>query len=102
MNADLKRTLTSTLGRSLVWTLALAAATAQGPGGPELNVAHYKAPEFPVAGPVSDESALPSSSHQIQVPAPSASSTEWINSSPLFLSLLWKRPENPTGSYSRL
>jgi thiol-disulfide isomerase/thioredoxin len=88
MNSDLKRTLASTLCRSLVWTLALATATAQGPGGPELNVVHYKAPEFPVAGPVSDESALPSSSRQgqVQAPAPSAPSTEWINSSPLTMS----------------
>lgn len=92
MNARLKRPLSSTLYRSLAWTLAVATATAQGPGGPGLNVVHYKAPEFPVAGlaPLSDESALPSSSHQIQAPAPalSASSTEWINSSPLTMSRL--------------
>jgi thiol-disulfide isomerase/thioredoxin len=88
MNSVLKRTLTSTLCRSLVWMVTLASATAQGPGGPELNVVHYKAPEFPVTGPLSDESALPSSSRQsqVQAPAPSATSTEWINSSPLTMS----------------
>ncbi len=88
MVTRLKRTLTSTLWRPLVWTFTLATATAQGPGGPELNVVHYKAPEFPVTGPLSNEPALPSSSRQgqVQAPAPSAPSTEWINSSPLTMS----------------
>ncbi len=90
MKADLKRSLTSILCGSLAWTLSLATASAQGPGGPELSVVHYKAPEFPASGPApfSDESELPSSSHQIQVqaPAPPASSTTWINSSPLTMS----------------
>ena len=88
MNAKLKRTLTSTLFPSLVWVLTLAAATAQAPGGPELNVVHYKAPEFPVAGPLSDESGPPSSTRQshVQAPEPSTSSPEWINSSPLTMS----------------
>jgi len=68
-----------------VWTLTLAAATAQGPRG-ELNVMHYKAPEFPATSLLSDESQVPSSTRQIQAPAPSAPSTEWINSSPLTMS----------------
>jgi hypothetical protein len=42
MNSDLRRTLASTLCRCLVWTLTLATATAQGPGGPELNVVHTR------------------------------------------------------------
>ena len=88
MNAGLKRTLTSILCRSLVWTLTLATASPQGPGGLELNVVHYKAPEFPMAGPLSDASELPSSSHQTHTQAPEASvpSTEWVNSSPLTMS----------------
>ena len=85
METRLKRTLTSTLCRPLVWTLTLAAATAQGPRG-ELNVMHYKAPEFPATSLLSDESQVPSSTRQIQAPAPSAPSTEWINSSPLTMS----------------
>ena len=90
MDTRLKRRLTSTLCRSLVWALTVATATAQTPGGPELNVVHYKAPEFPVAGSLSNEPALPSSSRPNQVqaptPEPSASSPEWINSSPLTMS----------------
>ena len=87
MDPCLKRTLTSTLCHSLAWTLTLATASAQGPG-PELNVVHYKAPEFPVAAPLSDESGLTSFRRQTQPPAPepTASLTEWINSSPLTVS----------------
>jgi len=49
---------------------------------------HYKAPEFPVAAPLSDESGLTSFRRQTQPPAPepTASLTEWINSSPLTVS----------------
>jgi thiol-disulfide isomerase/thioredoxin len=88
MHARLKRILASTLRCSLVWTLALATATAQAPGAGELNVVHYKAPEFPVTGLLANEPELPSSGRQTQgqAPAPTAPSAEWINSSPLTMS----------------
>ena len=58
MKARLKRSLASILCSSLAWTLGALAGRPQGSGAPELNVVHYKAPEFPVAelAPLSDES----------------------------------------------
>jgi hypothetical protein len=73
-----------------VWTLTQATVTAHAPGGAQLTVVHYKAPEFPVAAPLPDESQLLSSTRQTHVQTsalePSTSSPEWINSSPLTMS----------------
>jgi thiol-disulfide isomerase/thioredoxin len=74
---------------------------AQTPGAPELNVVHYKAPEFPVAGPapLSEEpgtrtvpggSEIPSSRRQVQAEAPASPAPfdTWINAAPLTMSRL--------------
>ncbi len=63
MKATSNRWLTSVFSLALAWTLHPWAARPQAPSEAELNVVHYRAPEFPVAGPelASDESAFPSS-----------------------------------------
>ncbi len=85
------RLLTSVFSLVVAWTVHPWAVHPQAPSGAELNVVHYKAPEFPVAGPeaLSDESGLPSSRHEMQVEtAGLPPGVEWINSSPLAMARL--------------